>query len=351
MRNNGNLLVTGSTGFIGGRIIETLFLGKEPNFKAGIHTWGTAARIGRFPIEFSICDVLDEEKIRQAMDGVNCVIHCAVGPREVIVDGTKNMLKIALEKKVERFVQISTGDVYGNVTGEINETFPFKYSGNEYSDAKIDAEKLCWEYYEKGLPISVIRPGIVYGPFGQAWTIRFAERLLSGNWGIFQDTGEGICNLIYVDDLVSGIFSALENPNAVGEAFNIVGPDMITWNEYFNRLNDSLGLPPLKQISESNNNFRSSVMDPSRSFAKLIISKFDEPVRKIYDRYSFAKLVMKKMEKSIKTTPSKSELALFSRQVTLSNQKAKKELGFTPQYDIEAGIDMSTKWLNHESLI
>ena len=76
-------------------------------------------------------------------------------------------------------------------------------TGGEYGDSKIDAEKLCFEYLAKGVPITILRPSIIYGPFSNTWVVRTAQRLQSGNWGVFDKYGNGICNLIYVDDLVS----------------------------------------------------------------------------------------------------------------------------------------------------
>ena len=210
------ILVTGASGFIGGWIVESLCLNDSANVRAGIRRWSGAARLGRFPIEIVLCDVLDRKQIMKAMQGVNCVIHCATGSSEIIIQGTKNMLNIAQRLGVERFVYISTTEVYGDQSGKIDESFPCQYTGSPYGDSKIEAENLCWKFYKKGLPVTVIRPSIVYGPFSKDWTIRLAQSLQSGNWGIFKGIADGACNLIYISELVSGILLAAHHEDAVG---------------------------------------------------------------------------------------------------------------------------------------
>lgn len=200
MTSENKVLVTGASGFIGKRIVETLCHSSSTVPRAGVRTWSCAMNLELLPIEIVLCDVLDKDQIREALDGVNCVIHCAYGSKEVTVQGTDNMLCAARSFGVERFIHLSTTEVYGNVEGKIDEAFPHQYTGNPYGDSKIDAEKLCWRYFEQGLPVIVIRPTIVYGPFGRTWTIELASKLKSGNWRIFKGHGDGLCNLVYIDD-------------------------------------------------------------------------------------------------------------------------------------------------------
>ena len=121
--------------------------------------------------------------------------------------------------------------VYGDVSGNVDETYPYEYTGNPYGDSKIEAETICWEYYERGLPICILRPTIVYGPFSKLWTIEFAQGMQSGAWLLPQQYCQGICNLVYIDDLVSAIVLALQKQEAIGKAFNINGGENLKWNE------------------------------------------------------------------------------------------------------------------------
>src|SRR5690606_24643675 len=150
----------------------------------------------------------------------------------------------ARNKGIEHLIHLSTADVYGTATGMIDESCAFQYTGNAYNRMKIDAEKVCREYMDKGLPITVFRPSIVYGPYSNNWCLRFASLMLAREWGIYETYGEGKCNLVYIDDLVKTLLGALDNEETFGKAFNVNGPEIITWNDYFRRLNAAMGLPP-----------------------------------------------------------------------------------------------------------
>jgi nucleoside-diphosphate-sugar epimerase len=351
MAGKETILVTGAAGFIGGWLAETLCLNGSAEVRAGIRSWSSAARLARFPVEIVLCDVMDKAQITQAMAGATAVVHCATGLRDVIIQGTHNMLEVALKLGVRRFVHLSTTEVYGDVSGEIDEKSPFQYTGSEYGDAKIEVEKLGWQFYEKGLPTTVLRPSIVYGPFSKDWIIRLAGRLQSGNWGIFEGYGEGICNLVYVADVVSGILLAIRHEHAVGEVFNLNGPEMITWNQYFQRFNAALGLPELKVINPSGSRLRAAILQPVKSSARLALNHLESPLKKAYERFREARAVMQLAEKSIKTTASFTDLNLYNRKAVYLTSKAQEILGYHPRFNVDAGLQMSVSWLSHLGLV
>lgn len=351
MTDIGKILVTGSSGFIGGWIVEILHLSHSADVRAGIRSWSSGARLARFPVEIVLCDVMDKESIARAMTGVSCVIHCVSGSSEAIIQGTGNMLDIALKQNVKRFVHLSTTEVYGDVSGEIDETFPCKSMGSPYGDAKIEAEKLCWEYHKKGLPVTIIRPAIVYGPFSTDWTNGFAQKLQSRNWGLFKGYGDGVCNLIYVADLVSGILLAAGNERAVGEAFNLVGPETETWNQYFQKFNAALSLPELRVIDPVNARLRAVVTDPIRTFGKSILKIFGGPLRKMSQEFRQARQLLQFADKTLKTTARSSDLSLYNREARYLTVKARDVLDYHPVFDMDQGLDLSVQWLNQVGLV
>jgi len=351
MTDKETILVTGAGGFIGGWIAETLFLSRSANVRAGIRSWSSAARIARFPIEITLCDVMDKESIGRAMTGASCVIHCVSGSREAIIQGTGNILEVAKSQKLGRFVHLSTTEVYGNGRGKIDETFPCQFTGNLYGDAKLEAEKLCWNYSTQGLPVTVIRPSIVYGPFSRDWTVGFAQRLQSRNWGTFKGYGEGLCNLVYVADLVSGILLAVHHERAVGEAFNLVGPETLTWNQYFQKFNAALKLPALRVIDPANAKWRAVAMDPIRSLGKFVLKHFKAPLRKLSQQYRPARELLQYADKTMKTTPRIAELSLYNREARYLTTKASDMLGYQPAFGVDRGLDLSVQWLNNVGLV
>jgi nucleoside-diphosphate-sugar epimerase len=340
------ILVTGANGFIGGWLAETSYLSGGANVRAGIRSWAGAARPARFPMEIVLCDILDPQCVEKAMDGVSCVIHCAKGPTEAsIIQGTHNVLEAALKQGVRRFVYLSTAEVYGSQNGEIDETIPLLKTGNPYGDAKIEAEKLCWEYHAKGLPVTVIRPPIVYGPFSKTWTTGIALKLQSGNWGMFKGHGDGICNLIYIADLVSAILSAARDERAVGQAFNLNGREAPTWNQYFQRFNAALGLPELKVIEPTSASLRAAIMEPVRTSAKFARDRFESPIKKVAASFGPAKHMMKYIERTMKTAPRLTDFNLYNRKALYLATKVQDMLGFKPRFDLDAGLKLSVHWL------
>ncbi len=345
------VLVTGAGGFIGSRIVEMMHGMGFATVRAGVRRWAAAARIGRFPVEIVRCDVTDEAQVRAATHGVDWVVHCAVGPREVTIQGTENVMRAAREAGVKRVVHFSTIDVYGDVVGETAEDAPLTPTGNAYGDSKIAAEQICRRYQAEGLPVVILRPSIVYGPYSAQWTIEFAERLQVHPWPFAKEFCQGICNLVYVDDLVHAVMLALTRPAAVGEVFNINGPDRPTWHGYFEALNNAMGLPPLVPQARAASALSAWAMQPVRAAAKFALRHFQAPIMTIYQRYDLAKKVMKLAERMIKKSPTSNEFRLFSKSGRFATTKAERVLGYRARFSMEDGISMSVQWLFHHGFI
>lgn len=351
MNTNEKFLVTGASGFIGGWLVETLYLSGSVDVRAGIRSWSSAARLARFPIEIVTCDITEKEQVARAMQGATHVIHCAKGSREATVDGTRNMLEVASTLGVQHFVHISTTEVYGDQSGKIDESVPFKSIGQPYGDSKIEAEELCWEYAEAGLPVTVIRPSIVYGPFGKDWTVRLTQKLQSGHWGIFKGFGEGKCNLVYVSDLVAGILRAARSEQAIGQAFNISGPEIVSWNEYFLKFNSTLCQPDLKVIDPNTAQIRTGMMELARFSAKFAHAHFQSALRKMSQSNSQARWVMRSTGRLMKSTPRPQDLSLYNRDAEYVTAKSRDILGFSPRYNIDRGLNLTVCWLKHLGLV
>lgn len=339
-------LITGATGFIGGRLVEVFHLTRQREVIAAIHQWSSAARLGRFPVEIVQMDLMKQDQIEKALEGVDEIIHCAKGNYQVTVEGTRNLLELAAQKKIKHIVYLSTTEVYGEATGEVDETAPLQYTGNEYNRMKIDAEKVCWEYIQKGVPITILRPSIVYGPFSNNWSVRFAQMFMRGEWGIYEKYGEGKCNLIFIDDLVRAIVLSLHKKEAIGQAFNVNGPEIITWNEYFRRFNQKLGLPELKKIKISEANLKTFMMIPVRFIGKIVKNYFLGTVKKVSEKFPVLKKLMLRIEHKLKITPVKDEFKLYTRETYFSYAKSKDFLKFVPKISIDEGLNITKDWIN-----
>jgi nucleoside-diphosphate-sugar epimerase len=351
MRAARTVLVTGAGGFIGGRVVEVLHTSGAATVRAGIRRWAAAARVGRFPVDLVRCDITSAADVEEALKGVTHVVHCAVGDRRVTVEGTRTLLAGALKSGVERVVHISTVDVYGAPEGEVEETHPLTYTDRPYGDSKIDAEKVCQEFVNKGLHVTMLRPTLVYGPFSANWTVEFAQRLQAKPWLIAEEYAQGMCNLLYVDDLVGAVVRGLDAPIPSGEAFNINGPERPTWSHYFHALNDAMGLPPLVAEPAMRARLTTMAVQPLRRSAKLILKHFQPQVMAAYQRYPWAKAVMKRAEGVIRKTPTPAEFPMYSRRVSYATAKAERMLGWRPLIQMQDGVRLAAGWLRHHGFV
>lgn len=346
----GAVLVTGAGGFIGGRIVEVLHAAGLGPVRAGVRRWGSAALLGRLPVDIVHCDVLDPGSLPTALDGARAIVHCAVGNAEINTIGTRNILDAALKAGVERVVHLSTIDVYGRGNGIFSEDAPRTRIGAEYGDSKIEAEEACEEFRARGLPITVLRPTIVYGPGSASWTVEFAERLAAGTWMLSDDDTAGVCNLVYVDDVVGAVVRSLVVTTPVSDTFNVNGPDSPTWSAYFRALNDAMGLPPLRVVSRGRSHLLASAMSPVRKTAKWILRQAPGLVMGLYQRSALARRVMKGAESAIKQTPTAGEFKLYSLEARFPALKAERLLGYRPAFSMDDGIAFSVQWLHHHGI-
>lgn len=349
--SGGTVLITGASGFIGGHLAELLHLAGLRPVRASIHRWSRCTRLGRFQIEMAQADLLDRTTLPRLLQGVSSVIHCAQGSREVIARGTRNLLGECARSGIRSVVHLSSTAVYGNATGEVDEDYPVQRTGDGYGDAKIDAEEACLEFGGRGLPVVILRPPIVYGPFSTSWTVDLSRSLTAGTWGTFGRLGEGSCNLLFISDLCRAILTVMDNSCAHGQIFNISGPETITWNEYFRRANRALGLPPLKERSAPLALAEAGLMTLLRTIGRYVRDHHLDTAKRVAARFDLAKRAMKSTEYAIRTTAATSDLNLYNRKVLYGAAKARRHLGFTPRFGVEEGLRLTSEWVRSQGLI
>jgi nucleoside-diphosphate-sugar epimerase len=242
------ILVIGGTGFVGSRLIERLVVEHGAKVRAIVRNYATAVRIARFPIEMIHGDITVSEDVNRAVEGCDIVFHCAYGntgsgdqQRQVTVDGTRNIVSSAHFAGITRLVYLSTLSVYGRtVDGDLDEGTARKYSGGYYADTKLDAEKIVQQYSAKGLSCTTLQPTIIYGPYGPLWTVGILERLKNEGVTIIGD-GDGLCNIVYIDDVITSMMLAATEKTAVGETFLISGDKPVTWRRFYEAYERMLG--------------------------------------------------------------------------------------------------------------
>jgi nucleoside-diphosphate-sugar epimerase len=242
-------LVTGASGFIGGRLAQMLVEQGEA-VRILARKSSDLSHLAGLPIEIAYGSLEDVESLKAAVTGCRFIYHCAAvstdwAPWETFyranVLGVKNLLAAAGQLEgLERFVHISTSDVYGYPPEPCDETHPFTDIGLLYGRSKIQGEQAVWEAYQQhGLPVTIFRPAAVYGPRGHDFVYTLAQHLREGLMPLF-DGGRAHAGLLYVDNCVKYIIRAAQLPIALGQAYTLRDESDETWREYLNALADGL---------------------------------------------------------------------------------------------------------------
>jgi UDP-glucose 4-epimerase len=345
------ILVTGAGGFVGGWVTEALYLAGAANVRAGVGRWASCARIARFPVDIRLCNIMDPQSLDAAMDGVEVIIHCAhsrTDSRGSIIEGTKNVLDRAVANGVKKIIHMSSAAVYGSATGVVTEdTVPV--SPNPYGQSKITAEEICQQAAGDKLTVAVLRPTLVYGPFSDLWTTPYIARVLSGRWQRLGAAGEGKANLVYVGDLVRFALHLAKIELPAYSVYNANGPEIPTFNDYFERLSRALGRELPKATGESLG-LQVAIRRPVRAIGKYMLKNHRGLILEAANKSFFLKDLMKRTEDDLRLKPNDDEILLYSTDVIYASKKA-RDIGFVPRTSLDDGLAASVEWAKSAGII
>ncbi len=247
------ILVTGSNGFIGSKVVEKLLEYRFANLRCFVRPSSRLAclkkLIRRFPdrdVELVTGNLLSEDDCRKAAEGVSIIYHLAAGMEKSFAGAfmnsalaTRNLMDAFLQfGEPKRFVNISSFAVYSNLGlrrgALLDESCPLEDAPQKRFDAygfgKLKQEELVREYGEKyKLPYVILRPGYVFGP-GKT---ELNGRVGINTFGFFiQIDGSHILPLTFVDNCAEAIVLAGLTPGVEGEVFNVVDDDLLTSGQF-----------------------------------------------------------------------------------------------------------------------
>jgi len=231
------ILITGGCGFLGVHLARQLLKGGYDVTLFDIAKLDAKDLIGK--VRYIKGDVRNKKSIENALRNQDYVVHAAAAlpilrEKKIIFDvninGTKNVLDSALQNKVKRLVFISSTAVYGIPRHlpetETNPLDPIGY----YGESKVAGEKLCLEYFKKGLSVNILRPKSFLGPERLGVFELWFEAIYRDRGVFILGNGNNKYQLLAVSDVVDAIIKAMES-KIDGEIFNIGAREFQTWNK------------------------------------------------------------------------------------------------------------------------
>ena len=371
------ILVTGSTGFIGARLCERLTVDYKLAYRALVRDFGRAPRIARLAADMVRGDIDDFESLDRALDGCDTVVHLAYsdGPQ------TRRLLRVCRKRGIQRFVHMSSIAVHGANPGpqcarEETASISRHYPDEEYSNMKAAAERAVQAAMGQGLRAVILRPTIVYGPYGPFVT-SIVDAAREGGVLTLLDEGRGVCNSVYVDDVCDAIRAAIENDRALGSAFFVTADRAVTWRE-FNLAFAEMVVPAPRIVSVRSDEVRrywasqrptlkANLAAAGRLAASAAFHRQLATVPVFGSLITGGKQIVKSVLssdrlatlKNLRSTPARGDgnrdpgmawpdMGRVTREclsIAFSNERARTVLGWRPRYDLQAGAALTRTWL------
>lgn len=313
--------VTGGTGFIGSHLAEALLDSNEyTEVRCLVRTSDKWLKNRNFIRVKG--DLDDLNALKQGVEDVDVIFHLAglvKAPswrdfEHANVDATENLLRVAKKAGVPKIVILSSLAAVGpSHNGPVTEEDPMN-PVSMYGKSKKQMEEMVHSLSDDSLSVTILRPPAVYGPReDQIYT--FFKMLNKRICPIVGNGEHPRISMVYVGDVVQGLLNAAEQSAQGVHTYFISGPDIYTWNQI-------------------------------RGTASRVLGKKNIPV---YVKPKLVKKIAGVVEKTasffgiypVLNRDKANEMVL---EWTCSNEKARKELGYTPAYSLEEGISRTIHW-------
>jgi 2-alkyl-3-oxoalkanoate reductase len=326
-------LITGATGFVGSHVTEAC-IARGIHVRALVRPGSDTRLLEKVGVTLQRGDLTDATAVRQAVEGIDAIVHCAakVGDwgaveeyRAANVEALRQLLDACSGRPLQRFVHMSSLGVYParhhHGTDE-REPLPVSHMDG-YTQSKVEAEQLALDYQcRHGVPVVVLRPGFVYGPRDR-WVMPNLVENLRQRRVRWLGGGRGAMNTIYVANLIDAIFLALENPNAVGQVYNLTDGELVSKRRFIEGLVKELDLPKPPPLSVP-----------------------------IWLARIVARLMEKRARRRNSPTPpllTQARVKFLGLNLDFSIEKAKRELGYRPRFTFDQGLQETIAWLRQSA--
>lgn len=258
------ILITGGTGLVGSHLLYNLCksghrvrvlkrnASNVSNIKKVFSYYTSSPDELLKNIEWADADLLDVYSLMEAMEGVSEVYHCAAmvsfNPKDeeemrmINTEGTANMVNAALEKKVKKFLHVSSIATIGrNKTDDLcNEDLFWKASpeNSNYAVSKYGAEREVWRAAEEGLKVVIVNPSVIIGPGN--WMQSSANMFSKGYKGIKFYT-DGLNGFVDVRDVAALMIKLMDSE--ISNQRYILSAENVAFRQYFDYMHEAFGKP------------------------------------------------------------------------------------------------------------
>lgn len=313
--------VTGATGFVGGALVRALAAHGAEVHALRRDSSNTASLEGT-RITWHSGDTGNPRTLEPLLRGARWVVHASgqlggAGISPDLLDranvaSTRHVLEAALAfGDRPRVLHVSSAGVVGPSSAAASEDAPLRPT-NPYERSKAEAERVALDFASRGLDVVLARPGFLYGP-GDRHVLGLFRAIRRRRF-FFIGGGRHRCQPTFIDDAVAGMLGCLRQGRA-GEAYHLSGSRPVSFRELAGAISRAVGAPVP----------RLSVPRPVAMAAACGLEITARAARR---------------SPPLGTTA----VAFFSEDRLVSSEKARRELGFTPSYELASGIERTVSW-------
>lgn len=353
-----SVAVIGAGGFVGSRLIESCILNSFRDVYGIVRSYRNLARLCRFgsPVKIRIADGENEDALARAIKGCSTVVNLISGDPATIIGSTKAVYQACSRASVKRLIHLSSAVVYGEVESPAidDDSLPMRNHWMPYARAKAEAELFLREVLSSSpTDIIVLRPGIVWGPRSR-WSLSVVQDLLNDTAYLVGE-GSGICNSIYIDNLVSCILTCCNYENNTSGFFNVSDDEVVTWRDFYASLAECTNYDMSRISKVPADRFRPSLNARLQDLMSLPIYL---RLREYFSMETRARIKrFLKRQSDRRNYPPGNDRGSTRLQVTremwhlqktrhkLSNAKFSKQFNFRPPFSFRHGTEMTINWL------
>jgi nucleoside-diphosphate-sugar epimerase len=225
--------------------MEEAALGGDQGWTAIIRSPRSVARLSRIQCPYRIADTSRAERLAQALEGFEVVVNASLGDSHKMLMETKAVYEGCQRAGVRLLIHLSSAVVFDRAKMKPGQGEPDRIERHWmlYARAKLASEKyLANCIADTPSPaVVVLRPSLIWGP-RSPWSL-YPVKALDRGVAWLGCGGNGVCNLIYVDNLNRCIRRVIENGSAISGFYNVRDPDPIRWVDYFTAIASQLGYP------------------------------------------------------------------------------------------------------------